>query len=275
MISLGVLNQPRAAQAFVDYLASRGIQAQLRPVEQGVEIWVTEADHEAADQELQRFLQDPNHQRYHEASWHTGSTSNGLNYGKPLSQSVAGILSQAGPLTLIVMLLCTAIYIPWFLGWQRPLFDALHFFGSWQAFSVEEFWRLFTPTLIHFDPMHIVFNLLWWWYLGGKLELRLGTGKLMVLLLVGGTLPNLVQFALSGPNFGGLSGVVYALVGYSWISGRLRPEAGIGLPSSYMGFLVMWLLLGFMGLFNMANWAHLGGLLVGLLQGALDARRRY
>lgn len=29
-----------------------------------------------------------------------------------------------------------------------------------------EFWRYFTHALMHFSLMHILFNLLWWWYLG-------------------------------------------------------------------------------------------------------------
>lgn len=58
--------------------------------------------------------------------------------------------------------------------------------------------------------------------------------------------------------------------------GRQRPEAGIGLPPAYMGFMILWLILGFTDLFglSMANGAHLGGLLVGLLQGFIDSRKR-
>lgn len=33
-----------------------------------------------------------------------------------------------------------------------------------------EFWRYFTHALMHFSLMHILFNLLWWWYLGGAVE---------------------------------------------------------------------------------------------------------
>ncbi|TKB56325.1 rhomboid family intramembrane serine protease GlpG [Ferrimonas aestuarii] len=258
----------------MDYLRGMGIQAQVQQGESLLEIWVLEQDQAVAEREWQRFVAEPNHPRYHEASWHSGDTHSGLSYGKGASM-MASIRSKAGPLTLTIMVLCLAIYLPWFLGWQRPIFNVLHFFESWQAFSLAEGWRIFTPTLIHFDPMHIVFNLLWWWQLGGLIERRLGTGKLFVVLIVGGTLPNLVQFAMVGPNFGGLSGVVYALVGYCWMMGRLRPESGIGLPQSYMMFLVLWMVAGFAGFMNMANWAHLGGLVVGLAQAGLDSRQRH
>ncbi len=41
-----------------------------------------------------------------------------------------------------------------------------------------------------------------------------------------------------------------------------------------MGFMLLWLVLGFMDVFGLsiANGAHLGGLLVGLAQGWLDNR---
>ncbi|TKB47600.1 rhomboid family intramembrane serine protease GlpG [Ferrimonas sediminicola] len=273
MIALGVLDNARAAQAFVDYLAGLGVKARLSRHDHGVEIWVAETDQPRAQSEFERFLADPHHPRYHEASWNNGSTSNSLSYGKPMSQMMTTVLNRAGPLTLVVMAACIAVFIPWAMKIQQPLFYALHFFESWEAFSLDQGWRLFSPVLLHFDPMHIAFNLLWWWYLGGQVEKRLGSGKLLVLLLAGAAVPNLVQFAMVGPAFGGLSGVVYALVGYCWLMGRMAPQRGIVLPDAYMSFLMIWLVLGFAGFMNMANWAHLGGLLVGLAQAVVDGGR--
>jgi len=78
---------------------------------------------------------------------------------------------------------------------------------------------------------------------------------------------NLAQFLVSGPNFGGLSGVVYALVGFVWWSGYLAPEKGLTLSKPIIGFLLFWLLLGFVDLLpvNVANTAHLVGLISGCL----------
>lgn len=61
---------------------------------------------------------------------------------------------------------------------------------------------------------------------GGQIEQRLGSGKLLILLLVGAALPNIAEFFASGPLFGGLSGVVYALLGYCWLRSNCnRPAA--------------------------------------------------
>lgn len=73
---------------------------------------------------------------------------------------------------------------------------------------------------MHFSLMHILFNLLWWWYLGGAVEKRIGSGKLVVITIISALLSGFVQHQVSGPWFGGLSGVVYALMGYVWLRGE-------------------------------------------------------
>ncbi|MFP3334687.1 rhomboid family intramembrane serine protease, partial [Pseudomonas sp. SIMBA_064] len=75
-------------------------------------------------------------------------------------------------------------------------------------------WRWFSHALLHFSLLHILFNLMWWWYLGGAVEKRLGSGKLFVILLISALLSGWLQAKFSGIWFGGLSGVVYALMGY-------------------------------------------------------------
>ena len=155
------------------------------------------------------------------------------------------------------------------------LFRSLSYFGAVPNSEFSQFWRVFTPSLLHFSAMHVIFNLLWWWYLGGKIETRIGTAPLLILLFVAGTLPNVIQYYVGGPNFGGLSGVVYAVVGYTWIMGIRKPVAGIGLPPSYMAFMMIWLALGFTDILGVAvaNGAHIGGLLIGLAQGLFDSRK--
>ncbi|NCB63748.1 MAG: ABC transporter substrate-binding protein [Clostridia bacterium] len=73
-----------------------------------------------------------------------------------------------------------------------------------------------------------------------------GSGKLFILLIVGAALPNIAEFFASGPRFGGLSGVVYALLGYSWLRTRLQPDCGLAMPPALMGFMLVWLVLGFL-----------------------------
>ncbi|MCL1067288.1 rhomboid family intramembrane serine protease GlpG [Shewanella olleyana] len=277
MIEIGQLPHARAAQAFIDYL--KGLDIECIPVvtEHGVSLVVNdEAKAEQAKYEFEQFKQNPYQKKYLEASWDNGSTQTKLDYGSSSLGLIQQFITGAGPLTLITFFVCVAVFAAMNLGFANQVFSQLSFFGAVPNSDFSQIWRVFTPSLMHFSAMHLLFNLLWWWYLGGKIETKLGTRPLIILLLVAGSLPSLVQYMMTGPNFGGLSGVVYAVVGYTWIMGQRAPESGIGIPNSYMTFMLIWLVLGFTDLLGMpiANGAHIGGLLVGLAQGAFDSKQK-
>ena len=275
MIQLLVLGDARMAQALVDYLATLGIPCELTQSELGVSVWLADERRLAqAQQEVKRFLSEPNHPRYMEASWQSGHADARIDYSKGMTDPVTDFLHQAGPLTLVVIIACLAIYALDAIG--LPIFDELAFHPTLAQFTDWQAWRYVTPAFIHFSVLHLVFNLLWWWYLGGQIEQRLGSGKLFILLIVGAALPNIAEFFASGPRFGGLSGVVYALLGYSWLRARLQPDCGLAMPPALMGFMLVWLVLGFLDMLGTptATMAHLVGLLVGLAQGWLDRHHR-
>ena len=122
--------------------------------------------------------------------------------------------------------------------------------------------------------LHIVFNLLWWWVLGKQVESKFGTTFLLVLFALSALASNVGQLLVTGPNFGGLSGVVYALLGFAWWIGWLRPSWGIRLPKSIIGFMLVWLLLGYANVLwmNVANTAHTVGLISGCLLAAVTVQ---
>ena len=113
--------------------------------------------------------------------------------------------------------------------------------------------------------VHFVFNLLWWCMLGGRIEHKLGTSFLILLFVITAVVSNLAQLIAAGPNFGGLSGVVYGVLGFVWFIGWLRPSWGIDLPKPVIGFMLLWLILGYADILwvNMANAAHTAGLVSG------------
>lgn len=142
--------------------------------------------------------------------------------------------------------------------------------------STHEYWRLLTPTFIHFSEMHVIFNCVWVWELGKRLEMFLGKFHYLTLFLLTALLSNLLQYGAGGSiNFGGLSGVVYGYFGCLFILSRRWSTPILQLPRAFYGFMLVMLLLGFSGTLNLfvdgsiANWAHLGGLIGGLLFGIL------
>ena len=140
--------------------------------------------------------------------------------------------------------------------------------------SEGQVWRLITPIFLHFGFFHIIFNMFWLHDLGSLIENRRGTGYFVALILLAAIIPNIAQYCISGPSFGGMSGVVYGLFGYAWMKGKFDPGDGIEMNSSTVIIMLAWFALCFTGIFgNVANWAHAGGLAVGTLWGYASAMR--
>ncbi|TXZ08724.1 rhomboid family intramembrane serine protease GlpG [Vibrio mimicus] len=270
---LTTLNNPRAAQAFIDYMAAHQIDIQMMPDASGqFSLWVLHDQHvDVAQAELQAFLQNPYDQKYQAASWDVADQKRPqFHYTSPNLLSL--IKAKAGAFTLFIMALCIAIFALQIFGAGDAIFNALHFPA--QASQQWQIWRWVSHALLHFSVMHIAFNLLWWWQFGGDLEQRLGSLKLIKLFIVSAIISGAGQYWVEGANFGGLSGVVYALAGYLWVLGQRAPQLGLSIPRSLMGFMLIWLVLGFVQPFMaIANTAHLAGLISGVVLAWMDTKR--
>src|SRR6056297_1973342 len=139
-----------------------------------------------------------------------------------------------------------------------------------------EYWRLVTPIFLHFGWLHIVFNCLWLWELGKRVEAVIGHFNFLMLCLVIAVVSNVSQFAYGGAGlFGGMSGVVYGLLGFAWVAPLFQPRWPIQPAPMIMLFMVGWLVacmagvVEALGFGSIANAAHLGGLLSGVVLGAI------
>jgi len=149
-------------------------------------------------------------------------------------------------------------------GWEEADFPSLLQRG--------QVWRLVTPVFIHFGIVHILFNMLWLRAIGISVEFKIGTLRFLVLFLVLAVISNSAQFLWKGPAFGGMSGVVYGLIGYVWIKGITQPRLGLGLSPNQIVYAVLWLLLCMFGAFgDIANAAHVGGFVSGIIIGGRQA----
>jgi GlpG protein len=265
----------RLAQAFSDYLTSQQIDNSIEKNEFHHQIVINnQAQLIQAEYELTAFLENPNQEKYLSASWESGKIdAQHAEFTYEKSHLVSNFIQHAGWLTHSIFVFCVLIFALMSLGLFQPILSGLAFF-TYQPFDLSESWRFITPAFLHFSALHIVFNLLWWWQLAGIVEKQQGKQRLLLIFLFTAIASNLAQYFLVSPYFGGLSGVVYGLVGYCWLFGLLNKNSKVCLQNSYFGFLLVWLVLGFVDMLpmNVANYAHLVGLLAGLLLAFLTSK---
>ena len=135
-------------------------------------------------------------------------------------------------------------------------------------------WRLVTPIFLHFGPFHILFNMMWLWQLGQVMEERYKTWRFGLLVLFVAVCSTVAQGLAHGPNFGGMSGVIYGLIGFVFACSKVHPNAPLGLNPQVFRFMLLWMVLCMVGVIKpVANYAHVAGLLSGGLAGVLVGLR--
>ncbi|AQT94035.1 rhomboid family intramembrane serine protease [Pseudomonas azotoformans] len=201
-----------------------------------------------------------------------------------------GFLQQLrhSPLTALVLLASIIVGAVTLLGenlqamsWLtflqfRIVGEYIQFTPLADSLAAGQWWRLVTPMLIHFGILHLAMNGMWYWELGRRIEVRQGSINLLGLTLLFSLVSNYAQYVYGGPGlFGGLSGVLYGLLGHCWIFQLLSPNPAYRLPRGVLVMMLVWLLLCLSGLVSMigfgeiANAAHVGGLVIGCLTGLL------
>lgn len=270
-------NKP--ARLLADYLRSLNIDVHIVKGEDANEalhyqiVVMNSHDVAKALRIAEDFVANPNQAKYQQAAWEVGSSFDGQQSstaskrGRKSGQAAWLQDLKSTPFMSIVLVICLLVFALSYLGAFNAMYHSLSIRSFAELSQTHQWWRLFTPAFIHFSVFHIVFNLIWWWVLGSQLERIFGTFSLMTIFVIAALSSNIAQLMVSGPNFGGLSGVVYALFGYVWWIGLLRPQWGIGLPNNLVYFLLGWLALGYFDVLwvDMANEAHLFGLISGCL----------
>jgi GlpG protein len=225
------------------------------------------------------------------------------NYELPGAEQTAtvkrpGAVQQLrdSPVTALVLLACVVVAGLTLLGdnldavrWLTFLDFRVH--GEYASFrplaeslAAGQWWRIVTPMLIHFGVLHLAMNAMWYWELGRRIELRQGSWQLLGLTLLFSAVSNAVQYQFGGASlFGGLSGVLYGLLGHCWIFQLLAPNPIYRLPRGVLVMMLVWLVIclsgvvGMLGFGEIANGAHVGGLVIGCITGLMGgalARRR-
>lgn len=177
---------------------------------------------------------------------------------------------------LIINILCYGLY--YVLG-RQGIVDLNQVCGIWSLASSDvpgaygfHLWQPLTYMFMHGSFDHLFFNMFTLWMFGSTLENFWGTRRFLIYYLVCGIGAGLLNMLVPGLHVSvGASGAVYALL---LAFGMLFPNEYI-----YLYFLVpiktKWFIIGmvalelFEGVFRsydgVAHFAHLGGMLIGLL----------
>jgi GlpG protein len=116
--------------------------------------------------------------------------------------------------------------------------------------------------------------MMWLKQLGGAVESTEGQWNIAGQVLLYAVAGNLAQYFVSGPSFGGMSGVVYGLFGFIWICGKYDPNRPYALDRMTVGMMLGWAVLCLTGALGpIANTAHFVGLFGGIVWAAVTVRR--
>ncbi|MEU4653477.1 rhomboid family intramembrane serine protease [Streptomyces sp. NPDC023723] len=137
--------------------------------------------------------------------------------------------------------------------------------GSVEGIAEGQWYRLLTSMFLHGSYIHIAFNMLSLWWIGGPLEAALGRARYLALYAVSGLAGSALTYLIAEPNQPslGASGAIFGLFGATAVLMRrlnqdMRPVIAL---------LAINLIFTFSPGFNIAWQAHIGGLVAGVVIG--------
>lgn len=130
-----------------------------------------------------------------------------------------------------------------------------------------EWWRLFTPMLLHGGLMHIVFNMYALRILGVSLEKFYGHWQFLLLYIVSGFAGNVASFVFTVSPSLGASTAIFGLIGAQGVFAYHNRAVFGKLAEKALRDIVMLALLNLAigySLPGIDNWGHVGGLIGGI-----------
>lgn len=185
-----------------------------------------------------------------------------------------------GKLSLTFIAISALVFLLFYLPGGEVYLNSLFFSVDPTSYMKEisegQYWRLITPVFLHFGFMHIIFNMLWLRDLGKIFEIQQGALIFFIFFLVTGVLSNIAQYLTLGPKFGGMSGVVFGLLGQIWMNRTFNPDSPYGIPKADVILMSIWFIICTIGLIgNIANLAHAVGLSLGMVYGIYTGSRDF
>lgn len=290
MRQIGSLGSEQHAKALADYLIAEGIISQFDADGDQWTIWVREENQvPAAKAIFAEFQANPTDAKYGAAAAEAQRRKAELSRQKVANNTIEMRRQWASPLRrrapVVFTLIVVSVFATVFGDRQDGVVHSAFTFCEARVYRESEgdglaqikqgqVWRLVTPIFLHGNLLHLFFNMWVLYGLGPQVENRRGGVRFAGLVLLLAVASNVLQYAMVGPFFVGMSGVVYGLLGYIWMRQVFDPRSAYMITESTIVFMLIWFAMGFLGDFSangsgVANWAHAGGLMAGMASGYL------
>lgn len=287
MRRLGTLSHRESTEVFRDYLLTLGISTRIEREGSEWVLWILDEDKLAeAREELQRFQAEPHDPQYALAQAKAEALQN-----QRVSDAVAARQRQMSmidrwrgvqrqiPITALLITLSIGVAIITRVGLDQNA-NAKFMMADWLVdpasgrivapgilglLKLGQIHRWISPIFLHFGPMHLFFNMSATLAYGREIEQRSGSVRFLGMVLLMALVSNFAQYAVSGPTFGGMSGVDFGLFGFLWMKSKFAPEYGIGLSRDSVTYMLVFAGLCVFGVFGrIANTAHFAGMFTGM-----------
>jgi rhomboid protease GluP len=136
-----------------------------------------------------------------------------------------------------------------------------------EAISAGQYWRLFTPMLLHGGLVHIGFNMYALYAIGRSLERDFGHVRFLLLYMVSGFAGTVVSFALTDAPSLGASTAVFGIFAsqaiFAWQNKKIFGPRANMIIRQVANLALINFLIGLSP--GIDNWGHLGGFVGGIL----------
>ncbi|MEZ4743490.1 MAG: rhomboid family intramembrane serine protease [Bdellovibrionota bacterium] len=275
MRKLTELVDTKTATRLNNYLHANNIDCTLRKTTNNestsICLWVMDDDKlQAAKDILNDFLKDPSAKRFDAEAPKEKPITKVKEIDVRTQVFNRSTKTGAGNITLAIIFFSCVVTL--FLRNQMFLNIVGSLFFSLPAIFSGQIWRLITPIFLHGDFWHLLFNMLWLYQLGGQIEAIKGSRYYIVMMVSIGIICNISQYVISGPNFLGMSGVIYGFLGFIWMDIKHSPTSRFILNEQVVFFMLIWLVICWVGIIgNVANTQHIMGMLSGTAWGYISS----
>ena len=184
--------------------------------------------------------------------------------------AILGLIPAAHFTTVLILLINVALYgASYWLGRSTCENLALWVLGGKSGPGIleeHEWWRLVTAGFLHGGLLHIAMNSWVLYDLGAQVEEVFATPRFLVIYFAG-TIGGFYLSARMNPGLSigssaGIMGLIGAMVAFGVAN---RSSVGRQIRNHYLRWLGYTLVFGFVGGFNVDNWAHIGGFAAGFV----------